>query len=926
MRILSIILLFAVSLGMAQELPPVINFDPNQYMGGNQNWMISQTPNGNMYIANSTGLLEYTGEEWNLYPMPNNTIVRSVEVVGERVYAGAYMEIGYWERTGTGRLEYSSLLSQFPDPLRDGEQFWHIRHLDDFLIFQSFEGLYLYNEANESITKIPGPPAAITNLFKAGDDIFFQVMARGLYTIRGNVAQQVIAEEFLQQIEVMHITRKGSDLILISRNGMIYSWDGDSLEAALPALTGELQGKSVFSALDLEDGTFLLGTVEDGIFHLDKEGALINRFNQENGLLNNTVLHLYVDREQNIWAGLDHGLAVINLESSFRSHQDIYGKLGSVYASFQTNTHLYLGTNQGLFFRRIGENGFEFMEGTNGQVWNLQFIDGYLFAGHNNGTFLIEAENATRIFDRTGTWTISKTEGTPGFYVQGHYNGLSLLREIDGEFKDLGMLEDFPHSSKFIVQTGNDEFWTVNEHKGIFRLKLDFEKQKLNILKNFSFDTISGINSSIFKFNDSLYFSSRERLLKYDPEEENFKPDSGLSEIFNTKELISGKVITTGDGRIWGFSENTIFNVEVSGFSNTYRENSIYLPRELRNITLGYENISFLPDDSYLLGISNGYLKFEEEFTSIEDYELRINQITASALDAEPHLLDLENEEPFHYKTNNITFKYSIPVFKKFYRPEYSYRLLGLSSQWSPWSQNSVVSFTNLPFGDYEFEVRGRIGDKYLDPVLYSFQISRPWYLSFTALTVYFLFFILLVYLINKLYKRKHQKVIRENEKELRMKNLEAEKRIIELQNEQLERDMESKNKELAVSTMSLIKKNEFLSSIKEKLKDSRASGEVSSVIKTIDKDISEEDNWKFFKEAFNNADKDFFKKIKSRHPNLTANDLKLCAYLRLNLTSKEIAPLLNISVKSVEIKRYRLRKKMDLEHDVNLVDYILAI
>tara|TARA_B100000929_G_C15438017_1_gene397047 strand:- start:560 stop:1036 length:477 start_codon:yes stop_codon:yes gene_type:complete len=158
------------------------------------------------------------------------------------------------------------------------------------------------------------------------------------------------------------------------------------------------------------------------------------------------------------------------------------------------------------------------------------------------------------------------------------------------------------------------------------------------------------------------------------------------------------------------------------------------------------------------------------------------------------------------------------------------------------------------------------------------------------------------------------------------MKNLEAEQEIIQLRNEKLEQDMANKNRELAVSTMSLIKKNEFLTSIKEKLKNSGDTAKVKSVIKTIDKDISEEDNWKFFKKAFSNADKDFFKKVKAKHPELTSNDLKLCAYLRLNLSSKEIAPLLNISVKSVEIKRYRLRKKMELDREVNLTDYILSL
>jgi len=189
----------------------------------------------------------------------------------------------------------------------------------------------------------------------------------------------------------------------------------------------------------------------------------------------------------------------------------------------------------------------------------------------------------------------------------------------------------------------------------------------------------------------------------------------------------------------------------------------------------------------------------------------------------------------------------------------------------------------------------------------------------------YFLLFLAILTLIHRTNLRHHRKLNEEKENELKMKHLEAEQKIIKLQNEQLEKDMNSKNKELAASTMSLIKKNEFLTNIKDQLKESESS-KVKSVIKTIDKDINEEYNWNLFKDAFNNADKEFFKKIKSKHPDLTSNDLKLCAYLRLNLSSKEIAPLLNISVKSVEIKRYRLRKKMLLPREVNLVEYILAI
>ena len=97
-------------------------------------------------------------------------------------------------------------------------------------------------------------------------------------------------------------------------------------------------------------------------------------------------------------------------------------------------------------------------------------------------------------------------------------------------------------------------------------------------------------------------------------------------------------------------------------------------------------------------------------------------------------------------------------------------------------------------------------------------------------------------------------------------------------------------------------------------------------MVKKINKSLNDKDDWEFFEEAFNHADKDFFKKVKDIHPELTSNDLRFCVYLRLNLSSKEIAPLLNISHRSVEIKRYRLRKKINLDNKVNLNNYFIGL
>ena len=134
-----------------------------------------------------------------------------------------------------------------------------------------------------------------------------------------------------------------------------------------------------------------------------------------------------------------------------------------------------------------------------------------------------------------------------------------------------------------------------------------------------------------------------------------------------------------------------------------------------------------------------------------------------------------------------------------------------------------------------------------------------------------------------------------------------------------LQKDIDSKNRELGLSTMNLIKRNELLGTIKKELGSTKDKDGITTVIKLINTNLNTSNDWKLFEEAFKNTDKGFMKKLKHKHSNLTSNDLRLCTYLRLNLSSKEIAPLLNISIRSVEVKRYRLRKKMNLPHEASL-------
>ncbi len=125
MRYLIVLLyLFLIHTGLSgQELPPVHNFPPEIYRGETQNWKISQSPDKTIYIANNSGLLEYNGAGWRLYPTPNQSVMRSVTVQGDKIYTGCYMEFGYWKRDEFFNLTYTSLSEKIKDQLPQDENF-----------------------------------------------------------------------------------------------------------------------------------------------------------------------------------------------------------------------------------------------------------------------------------------------------------------------------------------------------------------------------------------------------------------------------------------------------------------------------------------------------------------------------------------------------------------------------------------------------------------------------------------------------------------------------------------------------------------------------------------------------------------------------------------------------------------------------------
>lgn len=915
---------------MSQEIPPIQNFRSQEYQGENQNWAISQSADKLIYVANSKGLLEFNGAKWNLYHSPNETIMRSVHAVGNRIYSGCFMEFGFWQKNKLGILEYTSLSEQMGIELLTDEEFWNIFSVDEYLVFQSLKRIYIYNINSGEVNTI-GADSTITKMFKIGKSIYFHKNGEGVYLVDNGREKLVFDDDVVKNDQVINIFQNGNELLLLTQNNGFFSSINNSLVRSKVSSNDFLSTVSFYNGIRLKNNNFVLGTISNGLIYLNGQGDLISKVDQNNGLLNNTVLSLFEDRENNIWLGLDNGISYLNTNAPYKVFNDGKGLVGSVYASAVHDGILYLGTNQGLYYKNYNEGeDFRFIKGTEGQVWSLKEYDGKLFCGHNSGTFIVNGDQVKTISNVQGTWNFGSISNYPNYLLQGNYDGLYVLEKSNDGWKLRNKIHGFNNSSRYFETLGNYIF-VNHEYNGVFKLEVDSVFKKV---ENVSIDTlIKGANSGIIKFNGDLLYSYKKGIYKYNPAIQEFIKDSLLSTVYSENEYESGKLITDEDeNMLWVFTKDNISYVSPSRLSNTPRINRLPLTKDKRNGILGYENITRFDDEgTYLIGTTAGYLTVNINELNIEEFEVHIGNVRNGT-----NIMDLswQNKQiqgDFRSDENNIEISYYVPEFNKLVSTNYQYQLKGIYDNWSNWSENATASFENLPFGEYTFNVRAKIGDaKSNNTSSYSFKIARPWYISNLMILMYgigLLFFAFFIHNANKqYYKKQRQKLIEKNKQELALAQLQNEKEIINIKNEQLVKENKSKGKELAATTMSLIKKNEFLNTIKEQLKHVNSSPKIKTVIKTINRNINNSDDWKFFEEAFNNADKDFLKNIRIQHPDLTPNDLRLCAYLRLNLSSKEIAPLLNISVRSVEVKRYRLRKKMALPHENSLVEYILNL
>lgn len=926
-----VLLLHQFACAFENENPVVKNFSKSDYNADNQNWSVAEDSEGTIYFANNKGLLEFDGISWKLYPSPNGNIIRCVAIdKNNRIYTSGYRELGYWERNKAGTLKYFSLTPLADKYFIPNVEFWNIIPVGNKVYFHSFMQILVWEK--DQIVPIQLP--AFSNSMFLVDERIVIDLSDGLYTIDNNALNPFITGLFFNRKQIRFVFRdENKKLIIGTASEGIFTYDGLNFNLLNPDWNDYFIKNKVNRASLSINGDLLIGTILDGIIAFDKTGKMIFKLNTQNGLQNNTVLGITIDKNQNIWQALDRGIDFITFRGKRSYTLHPVRDVGAVYSAAIFNGNLFLGTNQGLYYKKQDAPGDNFilMPQTQGQVWNCKIFNGKLFIGHNNGTFEVTEKGLKKISDVNGAFAITPDPKMPGFLLQSTYSDIVAIDFTGIEPRWSRNLKNFNDLIQYIEVDFYGNIWAGHMHRGIYRLKLSDNRDE--VIKsvyygeNSAFEKDHGIHP--FKIEDRMVFTTDKKLFTYDELKDTIVEYNDLNNQLGHF-ASAHKIFAAPNHHYWFITNESIALFQIK--DNVVKLIKVY-PASLFSHQLieNFENITPLSEQEAILCLENGYAILNasqpegESFIKNKKLVLR-DFITTDRRGNADTLLSNHSLYTLGYNRNNAQLKFSFPLFTT-EKISFQAYIEGIDPDWRTPVALPVFKFERLPEGSYTLRLKATDAwgneSKILEIKL---VILPPWYLTIWAKIGYLLLIIFLLLMFQKrVINQTRSKEQREREKK--------EKELIRLRNEKLQDEISYKSQELANSTMLIIKKNEFLLDLKRVLKTQKNQLESRfpdkyyfDLVKKIDDNIASHDDWKTFETNFERAHEEFIKKLKAGFPKLTPGDLRLCAYLRMNLSSKEIAPLLGISVRGLENHRYRLRKKMGLDIDINLSEFMMNI
>jgi len=887
-------------------VPLLQNFTPAQYQNKGKIWDICTAPNGIVYMAADKGLLEYDGKTWNSFK-GSKGFTRSLLVINDSlIYTGSDLDFGVWRKNNYQKFHYTSLYP-FQEVVQDvNEEFWEIHRLKDDIVFVSSQNIYV--QKSQQLVRIPAPNK-FSKSFSVNGALYFADEKLGLHTFDGFVLKKVFEYPPNAKLHISGIYEDAKGLVIVTRDSGFYRYVSGILSRLDNALSEHLKVAKVFNFEPIGTSYLAFGTVLKGLYIADLDGNIIHHVNKYKGLPSNTVLSLHYSPSGKLWLGMDYGVSALNLKSSFTTFHDYRGDFGAGYTALLKDGNFYLGTNQGLYRSRwedLNDNleffRFQLIPGTEGQVWSLENIDNSLLMGHDKGLFLVNGNTVEKLNGQDGVWTILPYQD---YLLTGNYNGISIFRKSGGAWNFQKKMNLIAGSCNQMLLEKDGILWINIPNFGIIRATLDKE---LSPKDRLIFPEATFKGNDPFLLNDKgIHLVTDQFQYAYNAESKQF-----------VKKAASSMRLPGADGFLSGIYQSRVLHPDYA-FHPTH--NGFFL-KHLKSTAgttsgdLGNLNNSRDPNP-----------------TARDKFAVVFREIKAFNNDQS---MEIPSGMEVPYRLNNFEIDFIVPGHGDVL---YQYRM-DKSDAWSAWASESSIKLIGLNAGKHALSVRAKIQDTVTDTSSIAIRVAPPWYLSWLALVAYLILIAMATYAIH--YWKKHSlkkqkdKLLQKKQDALREQAEKHEQEILFLEQErlqaeynQLKKNLRSKTIELAKQARENEEKNRLLLSLKEKCAMAQENPSLfkmkwKEMERLLESYIKAEDQ--IFEIQIDELHQEFFKKLKTRFPSLSNHDLRMCAYLKIGIDSKEIAEMLHIQPSSFYISRSRLRKKLDLKAEENLYDFLNLI
>jgi ligand-binding sensor domain-containing protein/cbb3-type cytochrome oxidase subunit 3 len=946
--------------GMAQiATPQIINYNNDEYKAGIQNWDVAQDKNGIMYFGNNEGLLTFNGRFWNLIRLPNFTSVRSVEIDSHnRIFVGGQDEAGYFFPDKQGILEYHSIVPLIPEKYRKFADIWHVAIIGDTVLLRSTNAIFIYKDG---VVKVFQPEVSWKFACAVNGRFYAESRLKGLLVYDKGIWKSFCDDPVFRKSAVTAIMPYQGDTLMVStlKSGLFLMFNG-KLVPKHTDFDPTFLNDRIYSASKTSDGDYIIGTTSAGVIMINKSGALIQKYTYKDGLQNNNVRAFITDKHKNLWLALDDGIDYIAINSAVKNIFPDKNKQITSYAIRIFNHKLYIGTSNGLYVTPIdpfskdvslSKGIFSEVPNSKGQVWNLSELDDHLLMGHEDGFYVVNANAAKQIYSIPGTWLFEPVlKGRPSpTIIAGTYLGLQKINYNGTDFSNGGPVAGHTESLRFITFDGQNSLWASHPYHGVYQIKLsaDFKTIERYTLYTDKQGLPSHLYNYVFKIKGKIAVATTQGVYEYDAAKNRFKVFSLVNPVFKNMNLQYLKEDSRGN--IWFVSSKRVGVIDFSWKNGRLPYEVHYFPQLDGKVVGGFETIYYLDNENVFIGANKGayHINYSKYLQNSVRPDVLIGDVKLTGpkdslifggyflKDSETaKQQDPKNRVHIDYDYNSLHFEYASTLYDQRGNTEFSYQLAGFDKKWSPWTQKSEKDYTNLPAGQYSFNVkaRNRAGNE-SELATYAFEILPAWYQTVWMYLFYILLLGVVIYLFFKWQKKKHIAAQARLSYLHQLEMESSEKQIVRLKYEKLEADVDYKNRELSTMTMHLVQRGKVLAKIKDvislviKNHDINDSSPSFRHLVRLIRDVEKSDeDWENFAMHFNTVNADFFTKLKDQFPELTPNELKLCAYLKMNLSTKEIAQLMNITIKAVEVGRYRLRKKLHILPETNLYDFLLQV